>query len=84
MILYNESFKNCFCNIKIINIIIYHNSLLYNIIVIYALRKNIMKEIGRLWNFATREFAEVNTRVESHVETIKPSEEYKDFADRHK
>lgn len=67
-------------------IMILYNESLENCfyIVICAIRKNIMKEIGRLWNFATREFAEVNTRVESHVETIKPSEEYKDFADRHK
>lgn len=43
-----------------------------------------MKEIARLWNYAAKEFVEVNNRVEVHVETIKPTEEYKDFADRHK
>ncbi|XP_054280011.1 tyrosine-protein kinase Fer isoform X2 [Macrosteles quadrilineatus] len=46
--------------------------------------RNIMREISRLWNFASREFAEINSRVEAHVESIKPAEEYKDFSERHK
>uniref|UniRef100_A0A1B6F723 Tyrosine-protein kinase n=1 Tax=Cuerna arida TaxID=1464854 RepID=A0A1B6F723_9HEMI len=46
--------------------------------------RNIMREIARLWNFASKEFVELNNRVEMHVETIKPADEYKDFAERHK
>lgn len=43
-----------------------------------------MREIARLWNFASRQFVEMNTKIESQVESIKPVEEYKDFTERHK
>ncbi|KAG8264350.1 hypothetical protein J6590_014638 [Homalodisca vitripennis] len=46
--------------------------------------RNIMREIARLWNFASKEFVDINNRVEVHVETIKPADEYKDFAEKHK
>ncbi|XP_075230851.1 tyrosine-protein kinase Fer isoform X3 [Lycorma delicatula] len=46
--------------------------------------RSIMRELARLWNFASHQFSEVNTRTEGHLEIIKTTEEYKDFTEKNK
>lgn len=46
--------------------------------------RSIMRELARLWNFASHQFSEINIRTDSHLEIIKTTDEYKDFTERNK
>ncbi|KAL1132442.1 hypothetical protein AAG570_010397 [Ranatra chinensis] len=44
--------------------------------------RSILKEVAIHWNFTSRQFRDVFTRSEAHVDTIEPSDEYSDFLQR--
>ncbi|XP_022207517.2 tyrosine-protein kinase Fer isoform X2 [Nilaparvata lugens] len=46
--------------------------------------RSIMREMARLWNYASRQFVEVNSQMEASIEIIKPGEEYNDFTEKNK
>ncbi|XP_067015330.2 tyrosine-protein kinase Fer isoform X2 [Anabrus simplex] len=46
--------------------------------------RTILQEVAQYFNFSSEKFRELQTRIESSLESIRPNEEYTDFTERHK
>lgn len=46
--------------------------------------KQILVDVANWSNFSSEKFKEIHKRIESSLDSIRPSEEYKDFTEKHK
>lgn len=47
-------------------------------------RKQILQDVASNSDFTSEKFKEIQRKVESSIESVKPSEEYKDFTEKYK
>nr|CAD7263391.1 unnamed protein product [Timema shepardi] len=46
--------------------------------------RSLLQEVTQLFNFSSDNFKEIQSRIESSIDSIRPHEEYSDFTERHK
>nr|CAD7429171.1 unnamed protein product [Timema monikensis] len=46
--------------------------------------RSLLQEVTQLFNFSSDNFKEIQSRIESSIDSIRPNEEYFDFTERHK
>ncbi|RZF47941.1 hypothetical protein LSTR_LSTR008745 [Laodelphax striatellus] len=76
-----EVYETEFRTVLLPSLLQQHQTILEGFVVSW---RSIMREMARLWNYASRQFSEVNTQMEANLEIIKPGEEYSDFTEKHK
>nr|CAD7404808.1 unnamed protein product [Timema poppensis] len=47
-------------------------------------QRSLLQEVTQLFNFSSDNFKEIQSRIESSIDSIRPHEEYSDFTERHK
>nr|CAD7456375.1 unnamed protein product [Timema tahoe] len=46
--------------------------------------RSLLQEVTQLFNYSSDNFKEIQSRIESSIDSIRPHEEYSDFTERHK
>ena len=51
---------------------------------VFRHRKQVLQEVAQYSDFTSEKFREIQGKIENSLETIKPSDEYNDFTEKHK
>jgi hypothetical protein len=47
-------------------------------------RRSVLEEVAQYTSLCSEKFHEVQSRIESSIEAVKPNQEYRDFTEKHK